>query len=144
MKRYLSKISGPLLDRMDIQVEVASIDYDDLRISSSQEESSETIKKRVDAARAYARARFEEGGDHIRKNGDMTAREIEKYCHLSDEASTLLKAAFEKLGMSARGYSKILKLARTIADLELCEVIGPGHIAEAISLRSLDKKYFNE
>ena len=144
MKRYLSKISGPLLDRMDIQVEVAPVDYEALRRSSRTAESSEEIRKRVNAARAYAKARYEDGGDKIRQNCDMTSRDIEKYCRLNDEAAFLLKAAFEKLGMSARGYDKVLKLSRTIADLDQSEIIGPRHIAEAVSLRSLDKKYFNE
>lgn len=144
MKRYLSKISGPLLDRMDIQVEVPPVDYEALRRSTRTEATSEEIRKRVNAARAYARARYEDGGDNIRQNCDMTTRDIEKYCHLNEQAAFLLKGAFEKLGMSARGYDKVLKLSRTIADFDASEIIGPQHVAEAIAFRALDKKYFNE
>ncbi len=143
MRRYLSKISGPLLDRIDIQVEVGPVDFEALRASSAEAESSETIRKRVNGARAFARARYS-GGTQIRKNSDMTSRDIEKYCKMSPEASTLLKAAFDSLGLSARGYDKILRLARTIADLASSEIIEAAHIAEAIGLRSLDKKYFTE
>ena len=143
IQKYLSRISGPLLDRMDIQIEVPPVDFEALRTVSAQGETSESIRARVNAARAYARARAEDAGEHLRQNADMTTRQIERFCHLTDEASALLKAAFDALGMSARGYDKILRLSRTIADLDASESIGARHISEAIKLRSLDKKYFN-
>ncbi len=144
MKKYLSKISGPLLDRIDIQIEVGPVDFEALRESSLAAESSETIRKRVNAARSYAKKRYEESGSAIRQNSDMTTKEIEKHCLLTDDAAKLLKAAFDSLGMSARGYDKILRLSRTIADLDSSEKIDVRHISEAIKLRSLDKKYFNQ
>ena len=144
MKKYLSKISGPLLDRIDIQIEVGPVDFEALRESSLAAESSETIRKRVNAARSYAKKRYEESGSAIRQNSDMTTKEIEKHCVLTDDAAKLLKAAFDSLGMSARGYDKILRLSRTIADLDSSEKIDVRHISEAIKLRSLDKKYFNQ
>ncbi len=143
IRRYLSRISGPLLDRMDIQIEVPPVDFEALRLDSAQAESSETIRRRVSAARAYARERCAADGETLRQNADMTTRQIEKYCRLTEEANTLLRAAFDKLGMSARGYDKVLRLSRTIADLDASETIGTRHISEAIKLRSLDKKYFN-
>jgi len=144
MRKYLSKISGPLLDRIDIQIEVGPVDFDALRESSVAAESSDTIRQRVNAARSYAKKRCEEGGTAPIKNSDMTTRDIEKYCILTDDASKLLKAAFDTLGMSARGYDKILRLSRTIADLDFSTQIEARHISEAIKLRSLDKKYFNQ
>lgn len=144
IKRYLSKISGPLLDRMDIQIEVGPVDYSALRENSAAAEPSSAIRERVNAARKYARERCIAGGTVVKQNSDMTTRDIEKYCILTDDASALLKAAFEALGMSARGYDKILRLSRTIADLDSSETINAKHISEAIKLRSLDKKYFNQ
>ncbi len=140
IKKYLSKISGPLLDRIDIQVEVGPVDFDSLRTSSAAAEPSEVIRERVNAARSFARARYGEG--RIRQNSDMSSRDIEKYCQLTDDAAAFLKAAFDSLGLSARGYDRVLKLARTIADLASSEKIEAVHIAEAVQLRSLDKKYF--
>ncbi|MBQ8836377.1 MAG: YifB family Mg chelatase-like AAA ATPase [Clostridia bacterium] len=144
MRKYLSKISGPLLDRMDIQVEVGPVDYDALRESAKGAETSETVRRRVIEAREFARKRCEAGGTPVKQNSDLCASEIEKYCRMTDDASSLLRTAFDSLGMSARGYDRILKIARTVADLDKSEDIGPTHIATAISLRSLDKKYFNE
>lgn len=143
IRKYLSRISGPLLDRMDIQIEVGPVDFDELQTKSVASETSEAIRARVNAARKYAAERCEKNGDSLRKNSDMTTRDIEKYCILTEDAKTLLKGAFEALGMSARGYDKVLRLSRTIADLDQSESIGARHIAEAIKLRSLDKKYFN-
>ncbi len=144
MRKYLSKISGPLLDRIDIQIEVGPVDFDALRESTVASETSETIRQRVNAARAYGKKRCDDGGTEIKQNSDMTTRDIEKYCVLTEEASRLLKAAFDSLGMSARGYDKVLRLSRTIADLDASERIEARHISEAIKLRSLDKKYFNQ
>ena len=129
---------------MDIQIEVGPVDFDALRENSTESESSEAIRARVNAARAYSRQRCIDGGTAAKQNSDMTTRDIEKYCILSDDASALLKAAFDALGMSARGYDKILRLSRTIADLDGSETITARHISEAIKLRSLDKKYFNQ
>ncbi len=144
IRKYLSKISGPLLDRMDIQIEVGPVDFEALQKFSDNAESSEAIRTRVKAARAYADERCISGGGAPRFNSNLTTRDIEKYCVLTDEAKELLKTAFDALGMSVRGYDKILRLSRTIADLDASETIGARHISEAIQLRSLDKKYFNQ
>lgn len=140
IRKYLSKISGPLLDRIDIQVEVGPVDFDALRVAADTSESSAAMRARVNSARKFAKQR----NGTVRQNSDMTPAEIEKYCVMTDDASALLKSAFDALGLSARGYSKILKLARTIADLASSEKIEAPHIAEAVQLRSLDKKYFGE
>ncbi len=144
VQKYISRISGPLLDRIDIQVEVSPVDFDDLQKHSSVGETSAVIRSRVNEARRFARARYAQSGDKIRCNADLTARETEKYCVLNDSARALLKTAFDALGMSARGYDRILRLSRTIADLDGAESISEKHISEAIMLRSLDKKYFCE
>lgn len=138
-KRYQDKISGPLIDRMDIHIEVEPIDYDKLS-SKKPEEKSEEIRKRVNKARAIQRKRFE--GTNIPCNAKMTPRATRQFCVLSDEADNLLKTSFDKMGLSARAYDKILRIARTIADLDDCEKIEFSHIAEAIQYRSLDRKYW--
>lgn len=143
IRTYLSRISGPLLDRMDIQLEVPPVDFAALGASTATEEPSETIRARVIAALEFAKARAAAHGLPFRRNADLATKEIERYCVLEDAARTLLQQAFDALGMSARGYDKILRLARTVADLDKSEQIGARHIAEAIQLRSLDKKYFN-
>lgn len=138
---YLQKISGPLLDRIDIQIEVPSLSYDELS-SSKQEESSETVRARVVKARRLAVNRFRANGESTFSNAGMESSQIRKYCQLSDTASNLLKNAFEKMGLSGRGYDRILRVSRTIADLDGSENIEAKHIAEAIQLRSLDRKYW--
>ena len=138
---YLQKISGPLLDRIDIQIEVPSLSYDELS-SSKQEESSETVRARVVEARRRAVNRFRANGESTFSNAGMESSQIRKYCQLSDTASNLLKNAFEKMGLSGRGYDRILRVSRTIADLDGSEHIEAKHIAEAIQLRSLDRKYW--
>lgn len=138
-KRYLGKISGPLLDRIDIHIEVQAIDYDQLS-GKQQEETSAEIRKRVNKAREIQRKRFE--GTGISCNAKMTASATRKYCILTDEANALLKQSFDSMGLSARAYDKILRIARTIADLEKSEKIEFSHIAEAIQYRSLDRKYW--
>ncbi|MCD7872640.1 MAG: YifB family Mg chelatase-like AAA ATPase [Clostridiales bacterium] len=140
-KRYRDKISGPILDRIDIHIEVEPVDYEKLS-SKEPEESSEEIRKRVNKAREIQRKRF--AGTDISCNAKMSPKVTKEYCVLSDEASDLLKSAFEKLGLSARAYDKILRIARTIADLEESENIETGHIAQAIQYRSLDRKYWAE
>ncbi len=139
-KRYMDKISGPVLDRIDLHVEVAPVEYEQLSSREKGEPSSE-IKKRVDRAREIQRKRFK--GTGITCNARMTPRMTKEFCVLDDEANSILKASFEKLGMSARAYDKILRIARTIADLEGSENIEQVHIFEALQYRSLDRKYWN-
>lgn len=141
VKRYIARISGPMLDRMDIQIELPSLSYDEISAPDEKAETSEAIRARVTAARAFARNRM--GDDtKIFCNAQLDAAGIHKYCTLDAAASALLKAAYERLGLSARGYDRILRVARTIADLDSSELIGSKHIAEAIQLRSLDRKYW--
>lgn len=138
-KRYRDKTSGPLLDRIDIHIEVQPIEYE-LLSGKQKEESSEEIRKRVNAARALQQKRFE--GTNITCNAKMTPRATRKYCVLSSDADALLKQSFESLGLSPRAYDKILRVSRTIADLEGSETIELAHVAEAIQYRSLDRKYW--
>lgn len=139
IKRYLSKVSGPLLDRIDISVEASEISYAELKVSGG--ESSAEIKKRVVAAREIQRKRYE--GEVFHSNAGLDGDKIEKYCTLTKSAEELIKNAYASMGLSARGYSRILKVSRTIADLEGCENINEMHIAESISYRSVDKKFWN-
>lgn len=141
IRRYLSKISGPLLDRIDIQIEMPSLSYDELATSSEQNETSEAIKARVNKAREFARERY---GGKVLSNALLASRDIKKYCTLDDKAELLLQKAFDTLGLSARGYDRILRVARTIADLEGSEIIKAIHIAEAVQFRSLDRKYWGQ
>ena len=137
MQRYLSKISGPLLDRIDIHIEVTPVPFD--KLSSEQKaESSVVIRKRVTAAREVQVARFRESVN-TNYNAQMTVKQIQKYCALDETSKTLLKTAMERLNLSARAYDSILKVARTIADLEAAETINGTHISEAIQYRSLDR-----
>lgn len=140
VSRYLSKISGPLLDRIDIHVEVPAIDYSDLS-SKKETESSAEIKKRIDNARKIQFTRFK--NHNISSNSRITPDLLHKICVLSYNAENLLKRAFGSLGLSARAYSRILKVSRTIADLDSSEEIKSSHIAEAIQYRSLDRKYWS-
>ena len=135
IKKYRAKISGPLLDRIDIQVEVDSVRYDDL-ISAEMEEPSVQVKARVEAARAVQRERF--SSESILTNSNMGERLIKKYCSLSPECERVLRQAFESLHLSARARSRIIKVARTIADLDYSAEILPAHIMEAASYRSFD------
>lgn len=136
--KYTSKISGPLLDRIDIQVEASAIKYDDLN-SNERQESSADIKNRVVRAHKLQLERYK--NDNIQFNSQLTAPLIEKYCALGQKEQALLKAAFDRLNLSARGYHKILKMARTVADLDKSENITARHLAEVIQYRSLDRKY---
>ena len=136
--KYLSKISGPILDRIDIHIEVDNVSFDDLR-NEVKEESSKDIKLRVDKARRIQLERFKNSKNYC--NAKMSVPATKKFCKLSPEGESLLKMAFEKLKLSARAHDRIIKVARTIADLEGKEEIQPEHIAEAISYRSLDRKY---
>ena len=137
--RYLSKVTGPLLDRLDIHIEVPPVDYAQLSESEAGEPSS-AIRERVNKARKIQIERFK--GTNISCNAKMTSSLTRKYCVLSASASKTLELSFERLGLSARAYDKILKVARTIADLDGSENIENKHILEAIQYRSLDRKFW--
>lgn len=137
--RYMGKISGPLLDRIDIQIEVTPVKYQSLE-NGSANETSEDIRKRVNAARKIQLNRYK--GLDIYSNSELTPSLIKKYCKLDKKSGQILHNAFDKLGLSARAYGRILKVARTIADLEAKENIQVNHIAEAIQYRNLDRKYW--
>ncbi|MFH1855766.1 MAG: YifB family Mg chelatase-like AAA ATPase [Candidatus Omnitrophota bacterium] len=139
IQRYLSKISGPLLDRIDIHIEVLPVKYQQMR-EEGKEESSSKIRSRVNHAREIQLDRLKKEG--FFSNSQMKTRHIKKYCGLDEESNKLLKSAFEELGISARGLDKILKVSRTIADLEASENITSSHIAEAINYRTLDRQLF--
>lgn len=138
-EKYLSKVSGPLLDRMDVQIEVGSLTFGQLNDNTAGEKS-EVIRKRVSLARERMVRRYE--GTGIYANAHLTPAMIREYCVTESDAGELLKGAFERLGLSARGYDRILKLSRTIADIEGEEKIKKQHVARAIQLRSLDRKYW--
>ena len=134
--RYRSKISGPLLDRIDIHVEVPAVPYKDLR-KEGDAESSASIRDRVMAARTIQAQRFSKTKIHA--NAQMSSRHIKKHCRIDDDSAALLESAIDKLGLSARAYNRILKISRTIADLEGISDIQSPHIAEAIQYRTLDR-----
>ena len=145
VKRYISKISGPLLDRIDIQIELPSLSYDELAAKGERTETSAQIRERVIAAREFMHRRLTaEGlaGLGIYSNAQLDASGIRKTCHPTDQAVEILRMAYDRLGLSARGYDRVLRMARTVADLDASEKIEAHHIAEAITLRSLDKKYW--
>jgi magnesium chelatase family protein len=137
IQRYRSKVSGPLLDRIDIQVEVPGLRYQELA-SKDAGESSAVIRARVNTARSVQLQRFNKTKIHA--NAQMGTREIKRYCIVKDDAEKLLETAINKLGLSARAYSRVLKVGRTIADLAGAESIEASHIAEAIQYRSLDRR----
>jgi magnesium chelatase family protein len=140
IRRYLSRISGPLLDRIDIQVEMPSLSFEELADKPNGETSS-AIRERIRRAREFSAERNKASG--ITNNAQMTSAQIRKYCNVSPEGKKILKAAFEKLGLSARGYDRILRVARTVADIDASEQITDYHIAQAVSMRSLDRKYWH-
>ena len=139
IKRYLNRVSGPLLDRFDIHIEVPPVEFEELRDKADGETSAE-IKKRVDRAREIQRERFK--GTKTTGNAKIDAEQFEKYCVIDREAEQTLKTAFDSLGFTARAYNRVLKVARTIADLDGSEIIKSDHVLEAVQYRSLDRKYW--
>ena len=157
VRAYRKRISGPMLDRIDIQIELPSISYDELSAKEDPAtlERSADVRKRVCEARAFAKERMKaedeaHGYEHspaekpLHCNAQLDPASIRRYCEMTEDAGALLRAAFDTLGLSARGHDRILRVARTIADLDESPVIDAQHIAEAIQLRSLDRKYWGE
>lgn len=140
MQRYMNKLSGPLLDRIDIHIEVQKVEFEQLS-EKRKGESSEKIRERVISARKIQNQRFKD--NNISSNAQMGAKEIEQYCQPDEASLQLLKTAMEKLNLSARAYDRILKVARTIADLEQQTNLSAAHISEAIQYRSLDREFWN-
>jgi len=136
IQKYMKKISGPLLDRIDLKIDVDRVKFLDLK-TDELEESSEAVKKRVDKARKIQLERFK--NDNIYCNSKMSSKHIKKFCEIDDVSKNILEQAFEKFKMSARGYNRILKVARTIADLDDSEKIKVEHIVEAINYRNIEK-----
>jgi len=138
IQNYRSKISGPLLDRIDIQIEVPSVRYRELSGETSGEKSEE-VRKRVERARALQKERFKKSRIHC--NAQMSSRQVSKFCPLDDAGHRILENAVDRMGISARGWSRIIKVARTIADLENCPDILARHLSEALSYRVLDRSH---
>lgn len=136
VQRYLSRLSGPLLDRLDIHIEVPPVEFASLS-GTSQEECSADIRKRVNAARAIQTERLK--GSGISCNAKMDAAQTKKFCRPTPEGMILLERVFEKLELSARAYDKILRIARTVADLDGSETVNSDHISQAVQYRSLDR-----
>ena len=137
VQRYLNKVSGPLLDRIDLHVEVTPVSFDEMT-QNRKAESSEVIRERVISARKIQQERFKTEGIH--SNAMMGSQMVKELCQINEAGKTLLKTAMERLGLSARAYDRILKVSRTIADLDGKENIGIEHLAEAIQYRSLDRE----
>ena len=139
IQRYISKISGPLLDRIDIHIDMPAVKYRELR-GDAGGDTSDQIRTRVMTARRRQLERYQ--GEKIYCNAQMSSRQIGKYCNISSECERLLENAMTRLGLSARAYDRILKVSRTIADLEGSEDITSPHVAEAVGYRSLDRTYW--
>lgn len=137
IQRYLNKLSGPLLDRIDICVDVPALPFNELQEDPNAEKST-TIKGRVNICRQIQRDRFRGEKATIHSNAQMSSAQIEKYCVLDDASKQLLEKGMEKLGLSARGYHRILKIARTIADMDGCDKIETKHVAESIQYRRME------
>ena len=140
ISKYMGKISGPLLDRIDICIEVSPVKYEKLD-STEKIESSAEIKARVNKARKIQYERYK--NSKILSNAELTPKLIDEFCKLDEKGKKILEEAFNRLKLSARAYGRILKVARTIADLEASANIEVKHIAEAIQYRSIDRKYWN-
>lgn len=144
VSRYLSRVSGPLLDRIDLHIEVPPVEFDQLSASGSEEPSA-AIQQRVERARALQRERYRKHqASPAACNAKILPELLKAACPMTESARRLLKLSFEKLGLSARAYDRVLKVARTIADLDQEEIIQSGHMAEAVQYRSLDRKYWTE
>lgn len=141
IQRYISKISGPLLDRIDIHIDIPAVNYKDLR-STSEPENSARILERVIRARHIQLTRFTSGKERLYCNAQMSPRHIRAFCELSPDCERLLERAMTQQGLSARAHDRILKVARTIADLEGVPNLEPKHIAEAIQYRTLDRTFW--
>jgi len=142
IQRYVAKISGPLLDRIDIHIEVPAVQYKELRGGAAAEGSAQ-IRARVMAARLIQKQRFSKAKEKIHANAQMNTRQIRAYCELSADAERLLERAMQQQGLTARAHDRILKVARTIADLEAAEHLAVSHLAEAIQYRTLDRSYWS-
>ena len=138
VQRYLNRLSGPLLDRIDLHVEVTPVSLDEIT-SDRQAEKSNEIRKRVILARDAQKHRFNQDA-HVYCNSGMTSKQLRQSCKIDDPGKKLLRTAIEKLGLSARAHDSILKVSRTIADLDSSDKIQPYHLAEAIQYRSLDRQ----
>ena len=139
MQRYLALISGPLLDRIDLHIEVTPVPFEELSKKGDSEPSA-AVRSRIEKARDVQLARFGEKSG-LFANGQMTPRLVRTHCVLDKESRTLMKMAISRLGLSARAYDRILKVARTIADLAGSEAIRAQHVSEAIQYRSLDRNW---
>jgi magnesium chelatase family protein len=133
----MGRISGPLLDRIDLHIEVPNVPYQELS-ANADGTASGTMRDQVDRARAAQRERF--GSDGPRLNSRMTTRQMRRFCHLDAECRGMLQSAMESLGLSARAHDRILRMSRSIADLDGSSSINPGHVSEAIGYRSLDRR----
>ncbi len=143
VENYLEKVSGPLLDRIDIEIELPSVSYDEISGKGKPGEPSEKIRDRVNKARAFASERLKKDGENESiLNANLTPALLRRYCVPDEGAQELLRTAFDSLGLSARGHDRVLRVARTIADLDGKETIGEDCIAEAIQYRTLDRKYW--
>jgi magnesium chelatase family protein len=138
IRRYIAKISGPLLDLIDIHIEVPAVQYKELRGGA---EGSAQIRARVMVAREHQRKRFSTAGEKIYANAQMTTRQIRTHCELGADSERLLERAMQQQGLTARAHDRILKVARTIADLEGAGHLAVSHLAEAIQYRTLDRTY---
>jgi magnesium chelatase family protein len=142
IQRYVSKISGPLMDRIDIHIDVPAVNYKELRGSDSKTESSAQIRERVVRTREVQLNRFAAAGERNYSNAQMSSRQIRAYCDLGSDRERMLERAMQQQGLSARAHDRILKVARTVADMEGNPQIESKHIAEAIQYRTLDRTYW--